>query len=212
MTVLGPVRIFFHALLWTSAVILLGLTAYRVHYTKRLALGDILTSRRHFYDPVIVELLVTSCLTIIGSLGVLAALAARRKGRWGSKSFGMENIYLFIIWVMFLVGAAVTTHKWLRLKWCRGSYKVCRILETIKAFSWICFGLATFLILFAIVDWFLSRDSTGYATKPAAAPAAAYPETRTAAPTAVSHPHTTETTYTEVRAVPEPQQPSAAVV
>ena len=70
---------------WTCAVVLLGLTAYRIHYTKGLDNGDILTSSSHFYgvscsvcsgafvlnfrsDGIIVELLVTSCLTILGSM------------------------------------------------------------------------------------------------------------------------------------------------
>ena len=35
---------------------------------------------------------------------------------------------------------------WYHLKWCRGFFKQCRILETIKAFSWICWILTTFLI------------------------------------------------------------------
>jgi hypothetical protein len=79
-------------------------------------------------------------------------------------SFASEHVMIWIIWVMFLVGAAITTvrlcipslprflncahqHKWNNLKWCRGSHKPCRILETIKAFSWICWGISCFVIL-----------------------------------------------------------------
>ncbi|KAJ2916359.1 hypothetical protein MD484_g4070, partial [Candolleomyces efflorescens] len=209
MTALSAARIFFHGLLWCCAVVLLGLTAYRIHYTKRSNTGDVLTSRTHYYDPIIVELLVTSILTFIGSLAIIAMIASRMGG---PKSFMGELLFLFIVWVMFLVGAAITTHKWLHLKWCRGSQKVCRILETIKAFSWICFGLISFLMLFAIADYFWSRhrkggSAYGGSTYPEARTTTTAPATYTAPAPATQQPpatHTTETTYTEVRATNAP--------
>ncbi|TEB18049.1 hypothetical protein FA13DRAFT_1758862 [Coprinellus micaceus] len=199
MGALGIARIFLHSLLWACAVVLLGLTAYRIHYTKSLDNGDILTSSSHFYDGVIVEMMVTSCLAILGSMVCIGLIAGTRKG---SRSSMLAEGWTWILWVMFLVGAAIITHKWLHLKWCRGSYKVCRILETIKAFSWICFGLTSFLVLLGLIDFLFNKGKETYRSK--AAPAA-YPETRTAQPVAATTaPHTTETTYTEVRAANEP--------
>ncbi|KAF5326503.1 hypothetical protein D9611_000514 [Ephemerocybe angulata] len=196
--VLGTTRLILHALLWACAVILLALTAYRVHYTKRLNHDDILTSSHHFYDPVIVELIVTSCLVIIGSLWTISILAKRRvKGSaWGFPSFAGEAIYVWVVWVMLLVGASITTHRWLHLKWCRGHHKECRILEAIKGFSWICYGLASFILMYAIAEWLLMDYERRTAPPPT------YPETRTAQPEPV--PAATETTYTEVRASNEP--------
>ncbi|KAF9481101.1 hypothetical protein BDN70DRAFT_855794 [Pholiota conissans] len=145
MGVCSPLRAFLYMCLFAFSVVLLGLTGYRIHYTKGLDNGDILTSSTNFYDPIIVELLVTSCLAIIFSLWLMIAILARIGGPLGS--FGAEHLMIWIIWIMFLVGAAITTHDWSNLKWCRGSYKACRILETIKAFSWICWGFTTFVIL-----------------------------------------------------------------
>ncbi|TFK26989.1 hypothetical protein FA15DRAFT_614903 [Coprinopsis marcescibilis] len=213
MVRMWPVRAGLHGLLWCCAVVLLGLTAYRVRYTKHRREPDVLTDRTRYYDPIIVELLVTSALAIIGSLFFLITLAGRKRAG-GLSSFAGEQVYLFIIMVMFLVGAAITTHKWLHLKWCRSHYRVCSVLETVKAFSFICFGLACLLILFGIIDLILTRSSPGDSAagtkkKTAMYPAtntAGYPETRTAAaaptvpPAAQPATRTTETTYTEVRA------------
>ena len=72
---------------------MLGLTAYRIHYTENLSNGDILTTQSHFYgayrianfdtalvlmisyiDPIIVELLVTSILALLFSLFLYVSL------------------------------------------------------------------------------------------------------------------------------------------
>ena len=69
MTALSAARIFFHGLLvsypcllvayhssrkcgcaqWCCAVVLMALTAYRIHYTKGSDSGNILTSQTHYY-------------------------------------------------------------------------------------------------------------------------------------------------------------------
>ncbi|KAJ3508521.1 hypothetical protein NMY22_g16585 [Coprinellus aureogranulatus] len=172
MSAIGAVRIFLHALLWCCAVVLLGLTAYRIHYTKTLDFGDILTSSTNFYDPIIVELLVTSIFAILGSFVLIILIAGTRRGNPASM---LGEIWTWIVWVMFLVGAAVMTHKWRRLKWCRGAYKVCRILETIKAFSWICFILTTFLVFLGLFDYLFNKGKDTYRSHKSTP--AAYPET-----------------------------------
>jgi hypothetical protein len=95
----------------------------------------------------------------------------------GLGSFMSEILYLFSIMVLFLVGAAYATvclrlycfvsdsyphpqHRWLHLRFCRG-YKVCRILETIEAFSWICFGLSTLMLLWTFIDLLATKSSVG---------------------------------------------------
>ncbi|PPR04353.1 hypothetical protein CVT24_013205 [Panaeolus cyanescens] len=155
---LSGLRLFLYAWLFATSVVLLGLTAYRIHYTKNLTGGDILTNSSHFYDPIIAELVVTSSLAILASLWYMIAIASRI-GRGPLGTYLSEQIFLFIIWVMFLVGAAITTHKWLHLKWCRGGYRACRILETIKGFSWICFGFTSFLLLASLANMMMNRHT-----------------------------------------------------
>ncbi|KAH6888229.1 hypothetical protein BKA70DRAFT_1390213 [Coprinopsis sp. MPI-PUGE-AT-0042] len=152
-------RAFFHALLWACSVVLLGLTAYRIHYTKRRNVGDILTFRTGYYDPIIAELLSTSIIATIGSAWFFVVLMKRLRAG-GLGSFLSEALYLFIIMVMFLVGAAYTTHRWLRLRPCR-SFHVCRILETIKVFSFICFGLTVLMLLWTLIDLMTTKSSWG---------------------------------------------------
>ncbi|KAF9039829.1 hypothetical protein BJ165DRAFT_1494304 [Panaeolus papilionaceus] len=155
---LPSLRLFLYACLFVTSVVLLGLTGYRIHYTKNLDGGDILTNQSHFYDPIIAELVSTSSLAILASLWFMTAIAARI-GRGPLGTYMSELLSLFIIWVMFLVGAAITTHKWNNLKWCRGGFKTCRILETIKAFSWICWGFTTFLLLASIANMMRNRHT-----------------------------------------------------
>ena len=42
------------------------------------------------------------------------------------------------------------------LKWCRSHHKVCSVLETIKAFGWICWGLLSILFILAVIVFYLS--------------------------------------------------------
>jgi len=155
---LPSLRLFLYACLFVTSVVLLGLTARRIHYTRNLAGGDILTGQSHFHDAIIAELLATSAFAIPVSLWFLTAIASRI-GRGPFGTYMSELISLFILWVMFLVGAAITTHKWRNLKWCRGAFRVCRILEAIKALSWICFGITTLLLLASIANMMKNRHT-----------------------------------------------------
>jgi hypothetical protein len=52
---------------WIFAVVLLGLTAARIHYTENLSPKDPLNGGHDFYDPIIAELLVASILSMLWS-------------------------------------------------------------------------------------------------------------------------------------------------
>ncbi|KAJ3507901.1 hypothetical protein NLJ89_g6043 [Agrocybe chaxingu] len=168
---------------------LLGLTAYRINYTERLNSGDILTFRRRFYDPVVVELLVTACLGIIISVAFLASILGRA-GK-DALTYALEHICLITLWILFLVGSGVFTSRWTNLGWCRGSYKICRILEAIKAFSWICWALVTLLILSSLYNMIQRRSGWWSAAdgrkerEPSGS--GSYPETRATTTTTASH-------------------------
>lgn len=177
---------------------MLGLTADRIHYTKTLHGGDVLTSRQTpFYDPIVVELLVTSCLAILASLW-FSALIIGGVAVAGLGTYAFEQVCMWILWVMFLVGSAIFVHKFPHLKFCRGSHRFCGILETIKAFSFILWILLLFLIIASIANMFMNhhdlmgpvhgRSDTGTypnttaTTTTTAAPANPYPETRAVDP------------------------------
>ncbi|CAA7263977.1 unnamed protein product [Cyclocybe aegerita] len=180
------IRAILYILLFACSSTLLGLTAYRINYTGRLNTGDILTFRRRFYDPVVVELLVTACLGIIISVAFLASILARA-GK-DALTYALEHICLITLWILFLVGSGVFTSRWSNLGWCRG-YKSCRILETIKAFSWICWALVTLLILSSLYNmiqrksgWWSAADG-----RKEREVSGNYPETRATTTTTASH-------------------------
>ncbi|PPQ91093.1 hypothetical protein CVT25_013131 [Psilocybe cyanescens] len=117
--------------------------------------GDNVSRVYIYQDPIIAELLVTSVLAMLFSCWFIAAILGKLRNPLSK--YISEHISLFIIWVMFLIGAAITTvyvpqHKWLHLKHCRSHFKVCRILETIKAFSWMCFIISTFLLIASLIS------------------------------------------------------------
>ncbi|KAK0227631.1 hypothetical protein IW262DRAFT_1292601 [Armillaria fumosa] len=133
----GIHRVLAYTWLWAVAVVLLGLTAYRIKITEGFF--------RSFYEPIIVELLVSACLAIIWApiAGILVLgehSASHRSGRFRSEMLGT-----FVLWVMWLVGAVDTTNRIIPGKnYCpRG--KQCRILTTILAFSWIGWSFLTII-------------------------------------------------------------------
>ncbi|KIM37777.1 hypothetical protein M413DRAFT_448290 [Hebeloma cylindrosporum] len=192
------IRAFLYVVLFIFSVILLGLSGYRVHYTKGLHNGDILTTSTNFYDPTVVELIVTSSLAIIFSLWFFMAILAR-VGRGPFGTYASEFICIFIIWVMFLVGAAVFTHKYHNLKWCRGGHKVCRILETIKAFAWMCWCWTFFLLIAGFANMLANKHGISGPVHGRRDDVGTYPQTnRTTAPA-------TTAVHTQPVATPQPQ-------
>ncbi|KAL5520179.1 hypothetical protein ACEPAG_9392 [Sanghuangporus baumii] len=147
-----PHRGALYGLLWTMAVIELGLTAYRIHYTNNTF---------DTYDPIIVELLVTSILTITWIPVILLTL----RGILGPsrKRLGFlhrESSRNLILWIMWLVGGAIATHKWPRRSFA-GPGKQGRILTTIIAFAWIEFGLLTLVKVFSAMEYAAKNASGG---------------------------------------------------
>ena len=118
--------------------------------------------------PCLHSCLHTSSLTpIYSSLGTLLA---------SLDSIAAEHFTIWIIWIFFLITAALVTvcsqpssfsarpytllqKQFSNLKWCR-SYKVCSVLETIKAFGWICWGLFTILLVVTLIMLLLGNNET----------------------------------------------------
>ena len=104
----------------------------------------------------------TSSALIIGGVAVA-----------GLGTYAFEQLCMWILWVMFLVGSAIFTvrssislpqqsshfsqNKFPHLKFCRGSHRFCAILETIKAFSFILWILLLFLIIASIANMFMNH-------------------------------------------------------
>jgi len=122
---------------------LLGLTAYRVHHTKKLA---------GFYDPIVVELMVTAVLTMLWVPFAILGLLRRAVSSMTTGALHTEALGLFVLWVMWLVGSAIATNKWPSKAFC-GFGKQCNVLIAIVALGWVAFGLLTLIVIAALMHY-----------------------------------------------------------
>ncbi|KAG6888880.1 hypothetical protein C0995_005135 [Termitomyces sp. Mi166 len=143
----GPLRAGLYSALLIFSVILLGLTAARVHHTKSLGQPDTISrGRTGYYDPSTVELLSTSILAILFSLPLMGCLCSR--SGFGLPHFLTELLGILSLFILYLVGSAIFTHKYRNVGYCRGYFSQCRLVSAIMAFSWISWVI-TFFLLFA---------------------------------------------------------------
>ncbi|KZT21816.1 hypothetical protein NEOLEDRAFT_1181362 [Neolentinus lepideus HHB14362 ss-1] len=146
------IRVALYSWLWVFSAVLLGLTAWRLYYTTHIPLGDPLNSGVDFYDPIVAELLATSILTLIWSSYIIHVISGVYERRLISRFRG-ELIGLLVLFVLWLVGAAIATTYWGNLHWC-WIYRPCRILTALLAFAWIgwitIFFIFVYTLLFAL--------------------------------------------------------------
>jgi len=112
--------------------ILFCLSAARLNYTTR---GNSTKGGRVFYDPIVVEILITTLLTIPWSIFIGWSIHKRYENRYLS-TFRGEIIGLSILWIFWIAGAAGASHPWGSLSWCQ-QFEACRILSALVAFSWL---------------------------------------------------------------------------
>ncbi|EKM49041.1 uncharacterized protein PHACADRAFT_265891 [Phanerochaete carnosa HHB-10118-sp] len=136
-------------LLWLFAAVTLGLSAARIHYTLHIPPGDPLNRGVDFYDPIVAELLATSAITVLWVPWVVSIIT--RTYDYGIVStFLSETIGLFILFVLWLVGAAIATSSWGNLAWCH-IYLPCRVLTALVAFAWMSFIMVFVLLIISVM-------------------------------------------------------------
>lgn len=146
---LPPLRIALHFTLGVFSIILLGLTSARIHYTTNLPAGDPLNGGVDFYDPIVVELLVTTILTIPWCIYIVRIIHKRIDGSLIS-TFRGELIGLSVLWLFWIVGAAQSSTIWGDLSWCQ-RYQPCRILTAMLAFAWLGWIVLTLIMVLSII-------------------------------------------------------------
>ena len=104
ITMFGNHRHALYSLIWIFSVIELGLTAYRIHKTRQAG----------YHEPIVAELLSVSIFTLlwipIASLLIRRATSATgNAGQTSTMHHHGETIGNAIIWLMWLVGAAIAT-------------------------------------------------------------------------------------------------------
>ncbi|EJD05296.1 uncharacterized protein FOMMEDRAFT_18889 [Fomitiporia mediterranea MF3/22] len=149
-------RAILYSLLWVAAVIELGLTGWRVHHTKSTA---------SFYDPIVVALLVSSILTIIWVPITTFLHVFKSKSLSageGYKPLHFESAGNTILWIMWLIEAAIATHKWPTRAF-TGSGRDGHVLLTLVAFAWINFGLLSLAKVVVATHYAYLRGAAGTA-------------------------------------------------
>jgi len=139
---LPTLRIASYAIFALFSFIVFGLTIGRLNYTNHLPRGDPLNRGRDFYDPDIVELLITTMMSIAWAIFVIRTIYRRVEDNLVS-TFRGELVGLFIIWMFWLVGTAIATTQWGSLGFCQ-EFEPCRVLSAIVAFSWLSWVMVSF--------------------------------------------------------------------
>ncbi|KAJ6557406.1 hypothetical protein DFH09DRAFT_1317528 [Mycena vulgaris] len=135
-------RIASYAILALFSLIVFGLTIGRLNYTNHLPRGDTLNRGKDFYDPDVVELLVTSMMSLAWAGFVIYTIHKRVENNLVS-TFRGELIGLFIVWMFWLVGSAIATTQWGSLGFCQ-EFEPCRVLSALVAFAWLCWLAVSF--------------------------------------------------------------------
>jgi len=153
---INAVRVAFYVILFMFSAVMIGLTAARLEYTTHLPPWDPLNHGHSFYNPIVAELLASSCLSLLWSLFALHILFPGWTFEYGVfSSFAGEMVGLFCLFVLWLVGAAISSTMWAELGWCH-EYEACRLLTALVAFAWLGWAMLLFLlfitILFAVVN------------------------------------------------------------
>ncbi|KAF9007217.1 hypothetical protein BDQ17DRAFT_1238185 [Cyathus striatus] len=152
---LPPLRIALYATLFIFSLVLFGLSGARLHYTTHLPPGDPLNNGTNFYDPIVAELLVTTLFAMVWSIFLIHTIHKRVENRW-VYTFRAEIVGLCILWLMWLVGAAVATSIWGDLSFCQ-QFRACRLLTALVAFSWMGWIILTTILAISILFSFANR-------------------------------------------------------
>ncbi|KDR78036.1 hypothetical protein GALMADRAFT_224433 [Galerina marginata CBS 339.88] len=139
-------RMGLYGVLVVFSFIVLCLTGVRLNYTNHLPRHDSLNSGRDFSDPVVVELLFSTILTIPWSIFVIWSIHRRYENPiFGT--FLTEIIGLTVLWIFWVSGAAAATTPWGSLSWCQ-EFEACRVLSALVAFAWL--GWVTITVLLGL--------------------------------------------------------------
>ncbi|OCB90923.1 hypothetical protein A7U60_g1833 [Sanghuangporus baumii] len=166
-----PERQALYVVVWAIAAAELGLTAFRVHSS---------TSTSSTYEPIVAELLAVSVLTVLFMPFIFLFLRrstyvshspATGKAETAHTTTSQDEVYCVvgaalkslllnrwtlsslnsIIWVMWLVGAAIATHEW-PTRASAGPGEQGRILITTVGLAWSAFGTLTLARYLAVLE------------------------------------------------------------
>jgi hypothetical protein len=132
---LSTIRLGLYGALGVISFVLMALSAARLQYTTHLPKGDTLNDGVDFYDPIAAELLTTSLFSIGWALFVIRVIHGRLELRIIGSFLG-EFVGLAFLFLLWIVGAGVSSTNWSNLSFCV-QYNPCRLLMALLAFAWL---------------------------------------------------------------------------
>ncbi|KAF9526183.1 hypothetical protein CPB83DRAFT_495100 [Crepidotus variabilis] len=135
MVELPILRMGLYGLLTFFTFIVFCLSCARLNYTNHLAPNDPLNHGRSFYDPIVAEILVTTLFTIPWCICIIFSIHKRIEHPYLA-TFGTEIVGLSVLWVFWIIGAAIASNLWGSLSWCQ-HIEACRVLSAMVAFLWL---------------------------------------------------------------------------
>ncbi|KAF8597111.1 hypothetical protein BDV93DRAFT_527675 [Ceratobasidium sp. AG-I] len=145
MLPLPDIRLGLYAILLACSVILFSLTIARVSYTSHTRSERSLNSGQPFYDPSVVELLVSALLTLFFAPFMIYVTRTRRI----EPTIAIELGALFVLWLLWVGGAAAAVTVWPDLSFCV-SFAACRLLQALMGFAWLGWIALTMLLLIGL--------------------------------------------------------------
>ncbi|PVF99203.1 hypothetical protein CPB86DRAFT_315518 [Serendipita vermifera] len=140
----GLVRFILYCAFFLWSFLLFIFCIVRLSYTTRWRGEPSLNGGAPFYDPCVVELLVSSILGGGFAILMLLFLYNRNKSDPLTKIW-FEVVCLALLWLLWLGGAAAASTVWPDLSWCI-RYSPCVILQVLMAWAWL--GWITLTLLF----------------------------------------------------------------
>jgi len=129
---LPPVRLGLYGALGFFSFLVFCLSAARLQYTTHIPGGDPLDGGRDFYDPIVVELLFTTLMTMPWCGYLIFCIYKRFEARYVS-TFLEELIGLSVLWLFWIIGASIASSFWGDLSFCQ-RINACRVLSALVAF------------------------------------------------------------------------------
>ncbi|KAF9484749.1 hypothetical protein BDN70DRAFT_849011 [Pholiota conissans] len=143
------IRMVLYGVLAFWSFILFCLAAARLNYTNHLPRGDPLNGGRSFYDPIVVEVLITTLMTMPFAVFIILSIHKRWEHPVVS-TFLAEIVGLSVLWIFWIAGAAGTTSPWGNLGFCQ-QFEACRVLSALVAFAWLGWFTITALLAFSLL-------------------------------------------------------------
>ncbi|KIO28689.1 hypothetical protein M407DRAFT_242901 [Tulasnella calospora MUT 4182] len=142
------VRVVLYATWAVFAFLLFCLCCARINYTDHSRDEKSLFNGEPFYDPSIVELLISSIFALIWIPVVLILIRKRSTHPIFARQW-FELIVLSVLWMFWVGGAGAASTVWPSLSWCH--HPQCRLLEAIMAFAWLGWIINTVLLFGSII-------------------------------------------------------------